>query len=350
MEMSDMNHVQVVLTKKDNLKKALSGIDVSAIKRLTIKGDLNYESVEYIGNSMSETLVELDISEAVIINDKYYKYKGFLRISAEERKNLWIFLLQTWRFKKLEKIALGASITNHSVRYVDMPLQELPDEKSLFNIESLRHIEIHKDNPVYLSIDGVVFDKKGTLIRCPRCKEGDYDIPDTTIEIESGAFRFCRKLRTVRIPSSVKDICLGNYSNSFDGCTAFIEVDPENPRYKVDDNGKIVGNIDTAARVKIMESYVKELVNEILKDYDIELKSETVSVYNLIFRMRPRGGNLDVMGMLMERIQDEFFVEFSEEEIVGINTMDAIIKWLVNNLSEEDLFEIIDSYERKTVI
>lgn len=33
MKMSDMNHVQVVLTKKDNLKKVLSGIDVSAIQQ-----------------------------------------------------------------------------------------------------------------------------------------------------------------------------------------------------------------------------------------------------------------------------------------------------------------------------
>lgn len=254
MKMSDMDHIQVVLTKKDNLKKALSGIDVSTIKRLTIKGNLNYESVEYIGNFMSETLVELDISEAVIINDENYKYKGFLRISAEERKKLWIFLLQTWRFKKLEKITLGASITNHSVRYVDMPLQEFLDEKSLFDIESLRQIEIHKANPVYVSIDGVVFDKKGTLIRCPICKEGNYEIPDTTIEIESEAFHLCRKLGTVRIPSSVKKINLDRYFNSFDGCTAVIKVDPKNPRYKVDDNGKIVRNIDVAAQVKIIKS------------------------------------------------------------------------------------------------
>lgn len=240
MERIDTNHLEVVLTKEDNLRKVLSDIDISAINRLTIKGNLTYDSIEYIGDSMSETLVELDVSEAVIINDEHYKYNGFLRISAEERKKLWIFLLQIWRFKKLEKIAFGASITNHTVRYVDMPMQEWPDELSLFDIESLRHIEIHKDNPVYLSIDGVVFDKKGTLIRCPECKEGDYDIPDTTIKIESRAFCYCRKLRTVRIPSSVKDICLDGYFNSFAGCTAFIEVDPENPKYMTNDNGKIV--------------------------------------------------------------------------------------------------------------
>ena len=291
----------------------------------------------------------------IIQNESYEEIqkapkKSKIEEAAEERKNLWIFLLNTWRFKKLEKIALGASITNHSVRYVDMPCQEFLTKMSLFDIESLRHIEIHKANPVYVSIDGVVFDKKGTLIRCPKCKEGDYEIPDTTIEIESEAFRLCYKLRTIRIPSSVRNICLNGYFNSFDNCTAFIEVDPKNPGYKVDGNGKIVRNIDAAAQVKIIESYVKELVSGILKVYNIELKSKTSFEYNLIFRMIPRGSNLDVMGMLMERIQDKFFVEFSEEEIVGINTMDAIAKWLINNLSKEDLFEIIDSYERETVI
>lgn len=43
--------IKVVLTKDKNLEDALFGIDVSTIARLTIKGELNCESIKYLHDS-----------------------------------------------------------------------------------------------------------------------------------------------------------------------------------------------------------------------------------------------------------------------------------------------------------
>lgn len=334
------NHIQVVLTEDKKLEDVLSDIDISTIKHLTIKGELNCESIKYLHNKMSATLVELDITGANIINDDSYNC-GFLRVDKGEK---WIHIMGLKYFKKLEIITLGPSITNYEVTYADMPLQEFPCTDTLFDAPSLRHIEIHKDNPILYSVDGVVYTKNGTLIRCPICKEGHYDIPDTTVKVGNNAFDSCKKLKTINIPYSVEYIEISSILyNSFSGCTASIKIDSKNPKYKINDNGKIARNIDETTQLKIIESYVKELVREILKDFDIELKSETL--YDAIFLMRPKGSNLDVMGILMSCLVDEFSVAFSDEEIVEINTMNDIVKWLVDNLNEDDLWRLLNEFE-----
>ncbi len=91
---------------------------------------------------------------------------------------------------------------------------------------SLKTITVDALNPVYSSLDGVLFDKnQTTLIQCPGGKAGSYTIPSSVTSIESGitlwreectgAFASCTSLTSVTIPDSVTSI--GGYA--FCGCT-----------------------------------------------------------------------------------------------------------------------------------
>lgn len=63
------------------------------------------------------------------------------------------------------------------------------------------------EEPNYISVDGVVFNKAGdTLIQCPRVRKGDYIIPDSVTTIADQAFRGCYDITSLDIPNSVINI------------------------------------------------------------------------------------------------------------------------------------------------
>ena len=144
------------------------------------------------------------------------------------------------------------------------------------------HVTVHPDNPEYSSEDGVLFNKDKTeLITYPKEKQGDYVIPNTVIQFGSMAFNDCTDLTSVTIPHSVETIgfsafsgCTGlteivipdsvteieyaAFSNctglksvyipasvvkiddtAFNHCTPVFEVNPNNPCYESDENGKL---------------------------------------------------------------------------------------------------------------
>ncbi len=69
-------------------------------------------------------------------------------------------------------------------------------------------------NPVYSSLDGILYNKSQTLlIQCPGGKAGRYTIPDSVITIEDGAFSDCTSLSNVSIPNSVTSIGDGAFSD-----------------------------------------------------------------------------------------------------------------------------------------
>lgn len=68
----------------------------------------------------------------------------------------------------------------------------------------LTEITVDKNNPVFCSVDGVMFDKAmTTLIMFPAGKKGKYSIPDGIIRICSGAFNSCEKLTGISFPQSL---------------------------------------------------------------------------------------------------------------------------------------------------
>jgi hypothetical protein len=82
----------------------------------------------------------------------------------------------------------------------------------------LKNIIVNTDNPYYLSIDGVLYNKGLTTLHYyPEGKEAEsYDVPNSVISINGDAFRNNQHLISLGIPGSVKDI--GSYA--FRNCTS----------------------------------------------------------------------------------------------------------------------------------
>ena len=88
--------------------------------------------------------------------------------------------------------------------------------------ESSALINVVSENPNYLSINGVLFNKsQTTLIYCPNSKSGNYTIPPTVKTIKNDAFSKCGLLSSVSIPASVDSIGI----RAFFYCTGINKID-----------------------------------------------------------------------------------------------------------------------------
>jgi hypothetical protein len=101
----------------------------------------------------------------------------------------------------------GVFNANDRLTSVTIPYSVTSIGKSgLANCTRLTAITVDALNPVYSSLDGVLFDKNQTaLIQCPGRRAG-YTIPDSVTSIGEGAFSGCNGLRRVTIPDSVTSI------------------------------------------------------------------------------------------------------------------------------------------------
>ena len=76
---------------------------------------------------------------------------------------------------------------------------------------NLTAITVDTNNPVYSSVNGVLFNKSQTvLIECPGTVAGNYAIPSGVTTVGDFAFEECDSLTTVAVPSSVTSI--GDYA------------------------------------------------------------------------------------------------------------------------------------------
>ena len=87
---------------------------------------------------------------------------------------------------------------------------------------SLASISVASDNPNYIGIDGVLFNKdKTTIVAYPAVKDGsEYTIPNSVTTIGEGAFAECESLASINIPNSVTTIGEG----AFSGCESLASV------------------------------------------------------------------------------------------------------------------------------
>lgn len=92
--------------------------------------------------------------------------------------------------------------------------------------QSLEAITVASDNYNYSSIDGVLFNKgKTLLIRCPIKRQGNYSIPMSVTNIESGSFSDCHGITNLIIPNLVTNIG----GNAFYGCKSLSTIYCLNP-------------------------------------------------------------------------------------------------------------------------
>lgn len=110
---------------------------------------------------------------------------------------------------------------------------------------ALTGINVNEGNPSFASIDGVLFNKAGTvLMQYPLAKaDTTYEIPTTVTSIDDWAFGNCAVLESVIIPDSVEEIGYAAFANcgnitaikipgtatvgelAFGGCTALETVE-----------------------------------------------------------------------------------------------------------------------------
>lgn len=94
---------------------------------------------------------------------------------------------------------------------------------------ALTSIEVSQDNPVFASLDGVLF-RKGDkeLVVYPAGKPAtEYSVPQDTLSVHAWAFVDCHALLSVILPDNVQAVGDG----AFWGCFSLtsIEVSPNNP-------------------------------------------------------------------------------------------------------------------------
>ena len=78
---------------------------------------------------------------------------------------------------------------------------------AFWDCDGMLSFAVAADNPVYSSVNGVLFDKlKTTLIEFPGGLGPDYTVPNGVTSIAASAFHLCNGLTSVTIPGSVTNI------------------------------------------------------------------------------------------------------------------------------------------------
>lgn len=85
----------------------------------------------------------------------------------------------------------------------------------------LTAIHVHPDNPLYVSIDGVLLEKAGAVVlRYPPGRTGPYEVPPEVRHIADDAFEYCHSLTRLLVRGGVRTIG----RTAFRNCNALTEV------------------------------------------------------------------------------------------------------------------------------
>ena len=125
---------------------------------------------------------------------------------------------------------------------------------AFYYCSNLKTIDVANTNPVYSSVDGILYNKNKTiLLKYPGGKTGTFNVPGSVTEIGREAFSYCTKLKSIEIPDSVTFIGRGAFVctslenvtlpiniksieyGTFGGCTSLININLPQDLTNIDD-------------------------------------------------------------------------------------------------------------------
>ena len=122
------------------------------------------------------------------------------------------------------KIGEGAFWGCSSLGSIDIPDSVTYIGESAFGgCGSLKNVSVAKNNSVYKSVDGILYNNKLTsIIHFPQKHSNtSFVIPDSVTKIGKNAFKGCSSLKSIVIPDSVTEIG----EEAFWGCSSLGSID-----------------------------------------------------------------------------------------------------------------------------
>ena len=329
--------IKVSLSPKLRLEQALKeeGVDDAAsVRKLAIGGTfMNNTDFKFIRQYMSETLQEVELGNEIKFGYVYligytFDFCNALNSISVHHDNPCLASENGVLFnKKMTKLICfpkgrkGDYIIPNSVviigidaffgsrlTSISIPAATINVEQRIENCNSLKDIIVHPDNKLNASVDGVLFNKKKSiLIRYPQAKQGDYVIPASVVVVRSDAFKGCSSLTSVIFPETVTEIdnnmifegctrlksvfipasLVNIEGDDFKDCTASITVHPDNPVYEsVDGKLKLRKNRNMEEVAKIRHS-TKRKINYVIKENVVCLTPEEWLDTGMRLIMRP---------------------------------------------------------------
>lgn len=154
------------------------------------------------------------------------------------------------------RICAFAFFASDAPTSITVPASVIAIGQLAFAANHLTAIIVDEDNPVYRTIDGMLFSKDtATVVESPITKSGVISLPLNTRHIAQSAFTYCQSLTGIVLPDSLSDIGYGAFVhcnhlnnvsipssvthlgyNIFSGCTSLdnLSIEAGNTHYYMD--------------------------------------------------------------------------------------------------------------------
>ena len=228
--MQSLSAEEITLTEAGSLASTL-GNKVTTISELTLAGPINDADFATLAEMGKENLKVLDLGAALPAGDS-------IPARALWQANQITSLVLPETTKSIGSMAFaGLSISS-----IELPATlEYIAPKAFRNSKGLlSSITLAEGNESFTLVDGMLYsaDKK-TLVLCPPTREGKVAVPEGTECIGASAFDYCKKITSIQLPASVKELGAESISHveglvsinldnikeigfkAFEGCSSF---------------------------------------------------------------------------------------------------------------------------------